>query len=167
MYNGVGPAAATNKFGHALVLGISGLNLRNNCNKIDIHNLRLRKFIGFAMCLDCSIVEAVPPYSPRRSWWPSWTTGGGHLFELWDLGKSETSKNGFFFCIQRWMRGPCPSIKVVTVEKQPPKPRVRGSMYPAGFAGRDKSPTIITHYDKGLKMSIIQVTLKRWLLNPL
>ena len=35
------------------------------------------------------------------------------------------------------MRGPCPSIKVVTVEKQPPKPRVRGSMYPAGFAGRD------------------------------
>ena len=90
------------------------------------------------MCLDCSVVEAVPPYSichgGRR--------GRGRVEVATRLNqetqaKLKPPKIEFFFCIHLWMRGPCPSIKLVTVEKQPPKPRVRGSMYPAGFAGRD------------------------------
>ncbi len=53
------------------------------------------------MCLDCSIVEAVPPYSichgGRRG-----QSRGGHLFELWDLGKSEKNLKKIWN-IQKWI----------------------------------------------------------------
>ena len=104
MYNGVGPAAAANKFEFS--------------------------------CLDMRSPRALAPYC--MSWLPSLVATCLNLDPWKNSPLLETSKNGIFFCIQRWMRGPCPSILTVTVEKQPPKPRVRGSMYPAGFAGRDE-----------------------------
>ncbi len=77
------------------------------------------------MCLDCGIVEAVAPY--HMSWWPLWTMSWWPLL-IWfrTLGPKQNCpflkhpKMDFFFCIQRWMRGPCPSIKMATVEKLPP-----------------------------------------------
>ena len=56
-------------------------------------------------------------------------------------------KNGFFFASifggasKYGTAGLIPSIYVVTLQKQPPKPRKPESMYPTGFAGRDNNLT--------------------------